>query len=230
MMAPRQLAEIRRHFPDSVWLSTEHADARVEGILRARGYTRTIEARSRSVMLKKLLDCLILSSSRHLLILDSDVLFFATPHALLDAVACGDRRSTFNRDIKSCYNISPEIAETRYGLKLVPCINAGLTLINKNALTLPMIEEFLNDPDILSDPWLTEQTLHALCASRIGANLLPEEYAISTGPGLITPTGTPVVAKHYPSFPRPYLYQEGMSRLIELGLIPNLSRQVPEIT
>jgi hypothetical protein len=85
-----------------------------------------------------------------------------------------------------------------------------------------MLEEFLGDPDLLATPWLTEQTLHALCAGRLGVDFLPDEYLVSTEPGLQTPDGRDLVAKHYPSHPRRYLFAEGIPHLERQGFLDSL--------
>ena len=65
---------------------------------------------------------------------------------------------------------------------------------------------------------MTEQTLHALCSTVYGIELLPDTYCVATTPGL----KPDLVCKHYPGFFRYYLYAEGMKHLLDIGFLENL--------
>lgn len=214
--ARRRLAD---HFPDAQLLPLADADERVGRLLSERGLSLCAACRRKSFMLLKLIDCLALSRAKYLLLLDTDVLFFARPDELLDAVRTGEPAALFNRDSKTWYNLTPDTARERYGIDLVGQVNAGLALVRRNDWRLDLIDHFLADPDILSEPWLTEQTVQALMASRIGMTFLPPTYQCSVEPGLSTPDGDPLVAKHYPGYPRPLLYREGIAHLIAGGFV-----------
>ncbi|HWE03311.1 MAG TPA: hypothetical protein VG326_12955 [Tepidisphaeraceae bacterium] len=215
---------LSRHFPNSRFVAEEAADSEVTYQLEKHKLKRCADARRRSVMMRKLLDCLLLSAAENVLLIDSDILFFRRPDELIHAGRSRLSRSLFNRDCSDWpYNLTPEAAKERHCLDLVPRLNAGLCLFRRESLPLTLIEEFLADPDILSDPWWTEQTLHALLASRLGCDFLPETYMLSFGPGMTTSAGQPLTAKHYANFPRPFLYDEGMRELIERGFISALS-------
>ena len=102
---------------------------------------------------------------------------------------------------------------------MAPEVNAGLGLVRRAGMDFDLAEQLLADPDIMSTPWLTEQTLQALLASKYGIGLLPPTYGLSTGPGLLTADGARLVAKHYPGHPRPWLYQEGIPHVLRSGLL-----------
>jgi hypothetical protein len=216
---------LQRHFPQSSLLTAAEATTRVEAELVRGGYLSCLKARRRSFMLMKMIDCVVLSNAPRLLLLDSDVLFFRKPEELIQASASETAKNLFNRDKGSWYTVSREAAKARYRIDLILELNAGLGLVRRESLTLPMMEEFLADPDILAEPWLTEQTLQALCGSKVGAQLLPETYLVSQSAGLTTSEGHPLVAKHYAGFIRPLLYEEGMTHLIRLGFLESLSCQ-----
>jgi hypothetical protein len=218
-LAEKYRAVLLAHFPASrIWTQAE-ATKRVEEELIRGGYSNCLQARRRSFMLLKMMDPVILSHAERLLLVDSDVLFFANPTEILDAVAGNRPVNLFNAithlEDKSqhWFAISKEAVWQRYGIELNDDLNAGLGLVRRDSLTLPMMEEFLGDPDILSEPWLTEQTLQALCGARVGMELLPPTYQVSTLPGLTATDGRPLVAKHYPGL-RPYFYGEGIAYLV----------------
>jgi hypothetical protein len=208
-----------KHFPQSTVLPAEQATRSVEAELLRGGYLRCLEARRRSFMLMKMIDCVVLSNAPRLLLLDSDVLFFRKPEELVQAGTSPTKVNLFNRDAGSWYTISHEAANERYGIDLIPELNAGLGVIRRESLPLTMMEYFLGDPDILSEPWLTEQTLQALCGSKVGVRLLPDTYVVSQRPGLTTSEGCLLVAKHYAGSIRHRLYEEGMAHLIRTGFL-----------
>jgi hypothetical protein len=220
---PAHRSALKRQFPKSRVLTSAEATIGVEAELARGGFTRCLKARRRSFMLMKMIDCVVLSNAQHLLLLDSDVLFFKKPEELIAAGKSELSKNLFNRDRGSWYTIRREAARARYGIDLIPELNAGLGLVRRESLSLPMMEEFLADPDILSEPWLTEQTLQALCGSRVGVELLPETYIVSQSRGLTTSEGRPLVSKHYPGFFRHLLYEEGMTHLIRCGFLDALS-------
>ena len=222
-LRPCYRTALKRHFPQSLVLTAEEATTGVEAELARGGFTRCLHARRRSFMLMKMIDCVVLSNAKRLLLLDSDVLFFKKPEELIAAGTSELLKNLFNRDKGSWYTIPREAAKARYGIDLIPELNAGLGLVRRESLTLPMMEEFLADPDIQSEPWLTEQTLQALCGSRVGVELLPETYLVSQSPGLTTSKGGPLVSKHYPGLVRHLLYEEGMTHLIRSGFLEALS-------
>jgi hypothetical protein len=222
-LRPAYRAALKRHFPQSLVLTAAEAMTGVEAELARGGFTRCLNARRRSFMLMKMIDCVVLSNAQRLLLLDSDVLFFKKPEELIAAGASESSKNLFNRDNGTWYTIRRETAKARYGIDLIPELNAGLGLVRRESLTLPMMEEFLADPDIQSEPWLTEQTLQALCGSRVGVELLPETYLVSQSPGLTTSKGGPLVSKHYPGLVRHLLYEEGMTHLIRSGFLEALS-------
>ena len=63
-------------------------------------------------------------------------------------------------------------------------MNSGLGLVHRNSIRWDWTEEFLALPGILAGHfWRIEQTLFALCSSRYGVELLPDEYTLNLEPG-----------------------------------------------
>ena len=219
-MPDRAVAHLQEHFPDSRWIPATAADREVNAELERRGLDNCRTGRARAFMLRKLIDPYLFGHADYQLLLDTDVLFFGRPAEILDTVAERADVSLFNRDRGYWYNITPESARDRYGIDLIPEINAGLGLVRRAGVDLELLDQLLADQDLFTDPWLTEQTVQALLASRYGARHLPETYGLSTAPGLITADGRPLVCKHYPGHPRVHLYREGMPHVVSSGLLP----------
>jgi len=207
---------LRDHFPDATIVSKAQADELVEPTLRARNLARCVECRHKSVMARKFFDFYMPSTADRVIAIDSDVLFFSKPTELLHADPM--HRNRYNLDPESFYALKKEKLKELTGLDVPARINAGLSVVWRSSIDLPRVEEWLGYPGMLDSAWLVEQTLHALVGAVAGVTMLPESYLVSTRPGL--PAG--IVAKHYPGFYRPLLYQEGMRELKGRGLLQAL--------
>jgi len=214
---------LRFHFPNSKLVTTTEADRAADAALGAADLGHLRAARTRAFMLRKLVDPVLVGRARHLLLLDSDVLFFGRPVELLDAVAADAPVGLFNRDEADWYTIARADARGRFGIELPERLNAGLGLVPRAGLDLARADRWLAAaPELLSDPWLTEQTLQALFAGASGVEFLPDTYRLSRTRGLTTADGRPLVAKHYVSHPRPLLFREGMPHLLRSKLLEDL--------
>ena len=73
--------------------------------------------------------------------------------------------------------------------------NSGLGSIWVESMNFAQVDRWLAHPKLFNDRWVTEQTLHAMCASAYGLELLPPTYIVDTKPGMVPDA----VCKHYPS-------------------------------
>ena len=110
--------------------------------------------------------------------------------------------------------------EAAFGIRPLPLVACGLGRVQRKSIDFVKMNQWLEHPKLFDDKWVTEQTLHALCAVIYGAKLLPETYLVSTERGM----SPDLVSKHYPGYFRPLLYEEGMRRLIKQGFIERLVR------
>jgi hypothetical protein len=130
----------------------------------------------------------------------------------------GVTRNRYNRDCEFWYSMSLDELETNFGLRPPPQINSGLALVRRTSIDFDQIERWLDHPKLFEDPWVTEQTLHALCSTAYGVEFLPDSYHVDTKPGLAPET----ICKHYPGYFRTGLYTEGMAHLIRAGFLDDL--------
>jgi hypothetical protein len=187
---------------------------------RLAGYPRCRRYRATHPLAVKAFDFGAFLRTPRLLLLDSDVLFFARPDDLLARAGDpGYRRNAFNADVAPALNITAGEARAAFGVELVGRINSGLAVLQPEVFDLPALEEFLGHPAVTAGPvWRVEQTLLALAASRQGAELLPSAYRVSLSPGL-----DGCVAKHYVGAVRHLMYREGMARLARDGFLRALA-------
>ncbi len=204
---------LRRHFPQARIIARAEADRRMSSALEDHPRCRAL--RGSNTLAVKALDFAAYLESPRMLLLDSDVLFFAEPAELLRRIEnpryC---RNTVNGDIASAYTTDAETARESTGVKLIDRFNSGLGLIHRDSLRLDWIEEFLGIPGIIGYFWRIEQTLFALCSSRYGVELLPQEYEVYLTPGL---GDRP--SRHYVGAIRHLMYGEGMARLVRQGFL-----------
>jgi hypothetical protein len=212
-----QIRALCSHFPDARILPVTEADARFPAELGRRGLPRAAEYRARNVSTRKLFDFFLDSTADYIISIDSDIVFFDRPDRLIVPPG-GLGVNRYNEDDGFWYSMSVEELEAAFGIRPVPGVNSGLSLVRRETIDFPTIEKFLENPTLFADPWVTEQTLHALLSARCGLELLPPTYRVGGPPGL-TPD---LVCKHYPGKHRPLLYGEGMRHLLDRGLIGRL--------
>jgi hypothetical protein len=221
-LLPSNCRDLLWHFPDARIVTADEADRRVVDILRNRGLVRCIAYRSRNVATRKLFDFFALSNADRILSIDSDILFFQNPTELC-AASRDLARNLYNKDEGYWYSMTPNEFASAFGTIPISFVNSGLFLVTSKSIDFNAIEQWLSNPKLSEDRWISEQTLHALCSSAFGVQLLPDTYLVSTKRGLTND----LVCKHYPGFHRPLLYEEGMKYLLRNGFVGALHRRSP---
>lgn len=217
----RMIARLRAHFPQARLLTQAEADARIEPWLHQRGYARLSAARRQNIMIMKLVDFIVMCQARHMLAIDSDVVFFRRPDELLLKAEDKLDSDLYMHDGASSYNISETKAWDELRIKLAPRVNCGVMLLPRDEKRLARCEEYLAHEDVARSGGLIEQTMHALYASetaRVG--YLPDTYYVSADATRISISE--LVCRHYAGPSRHLLTEEGMPRLIEMGLLNEL--------
>ncbi len=208
------LGHLARHFPDARIIRRAHADTVAAAMLQ--DFPLSLEFRRTNLLAPKVFDFLAFLESDRMAVFDSDLLFFDEPTAYLTRIEDpAYMLNTFNADTADAYTVDRHAVRPLIGHELVACFNSGLGLAHRNSLRLEWIEEFLSLPGILEGHfWRIEQTLYALCSSRFGVELLPQEYTLNLQPGI---NGRPF--RHYVGGIRHLMYSEGMAYLSRRGLL-----------
>jgi hypothetical protein len=211
------IEQLRHHFPEARLISRGEADARAQ--MELLDYPRCLEFRRKHLLAPKVFDFTAFLDSDRMLMFDSDLLFFKEPRILLERIedpAC--RRNIFNADCENGYTVDPDVVRPQIGHELLPFINSGLGLVHKGSVRAEWCEEFLSLPGIVGGPcwWNEEQTLIALCSSRFGVDLLPEEYALHGGPGI----GDRPFRHYIKRFRERLMYSEGLHTLAQQNFLP----------
>ena len=202
------LAVLQDHFPAARIIKRAAADARIAGALHA--FPRSLAFRNTNQLAPKIFDFITFLESDRMALFDSDLLFFSEPTVYLQRVEDPDYKlNTFNADIQDAYTVDPKVVRERLGQPLLPRVNSGFGLVHAASIRWDWTEEFLAFPGILEGHfWRIEQTLFALCSSRYGAELLPEEYDLRLEPGI-----EGCCFRHYNGAIRHLMYGEGIARL-----------------
>lgn len=205
---------LRQAFPDLRIIPRAEADVRMQRLLAP--FPRCWNYRQSHPLGLKIFDMPALTRAERLVILDSDLLFFARPDEILDWVEANRDDCRFIQDVAEASNVTAEQARARLGVDLWPRVNSGLCLLPNAAVSTAFCEKALEQTAILDGHiWRVEQTLFALCASRYGrGGLLPRSYEV-----VLTPRGaTTATARHYVGAVRNEFYGEGLPRLQSLLL------------
>lgn len=209
------VSALRTHFPDARIIDRATADQRAQQQLD--GYPRSQALRQSNPLSLKLFDFVEWLKSDRMLLIDSDVLFFRRPDALLARIEdSGYRKNTVNEDVATALTLSLDDIRRLTGLEVPERFNSGLGLIHKASLRLEWMEEFLALPGILGYWWRVEQTLYALISARFGTELLPADYAVRLRGEL-----NQEACRHYVGGVRHLMYGEGMRKLQALGVLGN---------
>jgi hypothetical protein len=160
---------------------------------------------------RKIFDVPILNRTDRFIILDSDILFFRKPEAILRWCSDGAGQCWFSRNMRGGTLISRSEVREKLGIDMWHRVNIALCLIDRATIDFDLCERALRETSLMErDMWLVEQTLFALCASARGrGGILPDEYEASKAPK----TSPNAVARHYAGVVRQRFYGDGIARL-----------------
>ncbi len=207
-LKPVQIQKLKHHFPNATIITASDADKRVLEELKRRNLNRCWAYRQENIATRKLFDFYLLSQADFLITIDSDIVFFKKPSELI-CTPSSITKNKYNKDMQYYYSMELDELETAFGIRPIPLINSGLSLVKRESMNFEKMDEWLKNPRLFNNKWVTEQTLHALCSTIYGVELLPDKYCVSTIPEI----KDSFVCKHYPGFFKDLLYEEGMAYL-----------------
>lgn len=161
----RMITRLRQHFPDARLVQQAEADAFVEPELARAGIDRLLALRRKTPFMLKLTDFVLMCRAPRLLLLDSDVLFFACARDLIEHARSESRAVLLRRDVANMYDIFPELPFERFDFHLAPYVNSGIALVPRAAVNLCRCEDYLSDDEVARPNTMVEQTLYALAFS-----------------------------------------------------------------
>jgi hypothetical protein len=176
---------VAAHLPGARLVPRAEADARVIPALRRAGFTRCARYRAAQVLALKYFDVQMDAAEGTVVYIDSDVLFFRRPDALLDALAVPDEgwRYRYNADVATggaydWYAWDPRLLRAATGTAIAPRANTGVVCLRRPAPDWSLAERCLALPRAHGLHY-AEQGLYALEFARGGAEPLPPDYDVA---------------------------------------------------
>lgn len=203
------------HFVGARCISRSQADAEVLPTLTE--FPQCQNFRRENNLSLKVFDLRHYAQASRILLLDSDVLTFEKPEALLESLHDASTPNRFNRDIADAYTSERDALTNELGFEVAPRFNSGVCTIRPESMRLDWIEEFLSSPLLDGHFWRIEQTLFCLCSCRFGCEPLPDSYDVVLQDGF---DGKPL--KHYVGAIRQRMYAEGIRHLMQQDFLREL--------
>jgi hypothetical protein len=165
----------------------------------------------------KLFDPWLVVGAKDIFTLDSDLLFFRRPTALIEWMNGKREKNLWNEDVQTAYTLTAEEIQEYFNIKIIPKINSGLGAVSGKSFDLDILEHYLSHPNARSHHWRIEQTGYAILSCNYGAELLDKSYLISLAKnlGIIEH----ITARHYVGAVRTQMYIEGMKFLEKQGFL-----------
>lgn len=211
---------LTRTFPGIVVPDYASNNEEIDCFLRRRGLRRCREWRNSFVFFRKLTDVVPLRQADRMILLDSDCLHFNAPLEIKRWAVQSNHVRYIADSEKYSLCFPPTIFPSMCGVPVPDYFCAGYLCLPGDGLDLERVERYLSK-EVFEYQWSTkcfshvaEQTLYAMEAAIIGAEVLPSDYA--TCPDVDTRR---VTMGHFcgGSYERTWFYTKGL---------PLLSRQL----
>jgi hypothetical protein len=192
------IEDIQRVLPGARVVTRAESDAVVGSYFAQHGLARCARLRALLPFSLKLFDLRFFGRNSNVILLDSDVLFFAKPSALLDGLAteAKDVPPLYSLDITDNYCLPVGDLEALLGGACIPRFNPGVMRVAKTSVDLERVERHLDHHDFWPNGrpnYYAELSLWAMELTILGARPLPSGYDIAPG-NLGDPS---LVAGHY---------------------------------
>lgn len=194
-LTAKEIKFLKRTFPGITVFLRHEQNKKVKAILSSKNLQNCEKLREVFFLSIKLFDMIIEKKTTYLLHIDSDVLFFSRPDAILDIIEKGNYNGCYNLDVSDSYTFDEETIARYLTKKMIRKFNSGLVLHNFNEDFFPFIEKVMEGNLYKTESWHLEQALLAMFASEKGNFLgLPKEYDLARHEMF---RGNKIVAEHY---------------------------------
>jgi len=219
-LTPQNEEGLRRLFPSGQTVRKENILARIDDLLPVSRFPMLRQRWLDYVNIRKLTD-IHLGSTGWKLVLDSDMLFFRRPDALLDWIdsTANGQLPTVNclvmTDCVESYGYSRELMEEICGTKIPPKLNVGICGLKSEDLDWEELDYWCKTlVEREGGCYYLEQALIAMLAARQGAQVLSEKDYI-TFPNEEQVQGRCGVLQHYVADSKPWYFSAGWKCALE---------------
>ncbi|MDF1658878.1 MAG: hypothetical protein P1U58_14780 [Verrucomicrobiales bacterium] len=203
--------KLRNLFPKGSFLSSSSVEKRLESQLPRHAFPVLRQRCDDYVNIRKLVD-VHLGSRGWKLVLDSDMLFFSTPEALINwwdqSVITGEESTILlMRDCEESYGYSREAMSALTGKEIPRLLNVGVCGLKSEDIDWVELESWcatLSTKEGTS--YFLEQALVAMMASRRPHTVLPHEDYVTFPTELETRRGSGVL-QHYVADSKPWYFE-----------------------
>ncbi len=184
-LSDKSIAFLKKHLINGRVIRRLDVEHEVQDYLKNNQFCSEFRKKKNFYCALKLFDAFICSESENMLFVDSDVLFFRKPVAVIDCI--NNKTPFFMSDIKNSYSYPIDVLNNEFDIKMKPMINAGLLYLRKKDYesNLQFMEFYFKKVSEMSYDGLVnrhEQTLNAMIASKVDAMRLDTSYQISMQP------------------------------------------------
>jgi hypothetical protein len=198
--------QLRRVIPWAQFADTNEVDERLDRVLPENFFPFLRKRRREYPHLRKLLDTHALTEDP-ILVLDSDMLFFQRPDALLNWFA--NPFPMYMQDVETSYGYPNKLLRDLVGDAIPDCVNVGLYSLDRAKLEWDRVEFWCRRQIELCGPhYFQEQALVAMAFAGTNALMLPRnDYIVK--PDLVEGQNPTAVLHHYVSDSKRSYFQNG---------------------
>jgi len=181
-LSKNQIKIIYSKFTNATVISHHEGDKDVVDWLKANSLNSLLNIRKNLIFGRRLTDINFFLHEKHVLLLDSDVLFLNYPEVLLTGLADVAKgfspKWLYNIDVRESYCTSTENIKASTGIDIIRDFNTGLFFFESSRQNLFQMEK-INQSGLLVDHiYYWEQTLFALLTTLHSGIPLPEDYDV----------------------------------------------------
>lgn len=181
------LAQIARQLPGADIVTAKNINENLGRAIPKDLYPVLHQKRDVYPHLKKLTDIHTIPGNKWKLVLDSDMLFWSEPEALLTWLK-QPNKPLYMQDCQNAYGYSKNLMETLCGTTVADLINVGAIGLESATINWRKIEHWIT---ILEEnegtSYYLEQALTAMLIGESNCNILPaEDYIVNPDAGFIT--------------------------------------------
>ncbi len=211
---------IKEHFKGVAIIDRAESDRKLRKELKDYRHCHRFRLGISMPLSIKLFDPYFYSNASHILLMDSDILFFQIPSEMLDLLT--KKENFFISDYQDAYSYHQKALSIRFNLKLKRRLNTGLLFFSKQVYDFDLLERFLEYSDYHAhnkNSWM-EQTCFALLYSKSGviSSRLSKNYQIS-----FQKITERTACHHFVNNgSRLNFYSQGIKKLIKEGLLEKI--------
>jgi hypothetical protein len=203
--------QMRRVVPWAELIGVDAIEVQLDRLLPASSFPRLRARRPGFPLLRKLTD-ILLGAPSWMLFMDSDMLFFRHPHALVSWFS--DPHAIYMQDVESAYGYSAALMKELAGCDIAGRINSGLYALHGPSIDWDRVEYWCRVQIEREGPhYLQEQALTALLLAGASAEALsPVDYIVR--PSLAEGRAPTAVLHHYVAHSKRSYFQHGWRHVL----------------